>query len=232
MVDLRTLIRDVPGFPKPGIVFKDIMPLVADPVAFRQAVGELAEFARPLEPDVILGAEARGFIFGAALAYELGVGFAAARKPGKLPYETIRAYSTSKVGLYGLYVRVLTPAASELIDAVGHDSDPIGEVESVGSEAARSVFANYLLVPPGNANMTYRWQTPAVAQVADGAWRYRLIIQKQPGMGPEPVTVRLTVPSGAVITSTPPDAKISGEHVTFSTTLTADLLLAVGYRLP
>ena len=91
MVDLRTLIRDVPGFPKPGIVFKDIMPLVADPVAFRQAVGELAEFARPLEPDVILGAEARGFIFGAALAYELGIGFAAARKPGKLPYETIRA---------------------------------------------------------------------------------------------------------------------------------------------
>jgi adenine phosphoribosyltransferase len=91
MVDLRTLIRDIPGFPKPGIVFKDIMPLVADPVAFRQAVGELADFARPLEPDIILGAEARGFIFGAALAYELGVGFAAARKPGKLPYETIRA---------------------------------------------------------------------------------------------------------------------------------------------
>ena len=91
MVDLRTLIRDIPGFPKPGIVFKDIMPLVADPAAFRQAVGELADFARPLEPDVILGAEARGFIFGAALAYELGVGFAAARKPGKLPYETIRA---------------------------------------------------------------------------------------------------------------------------------------------
>jgi adenine phosphoribosyltransferase len=91
MADLRTLIRDIPGFPKPGIVFKDIMPLVADPAAFRQAVGELADFARPLEPDVILGAEARGFIFGAALAYELGVGFAAARKPGKLPYETIRA---------------------------------------------------------------------------------------------------------------------------------------------
>jgi adenine phosphoribosyltransferase len=91
MVDLRTLIRDVPGFPKPGIVFKDIMPLVADPVAFRQAVEELAEFARPLEPDLVLGAEARGFIFGAALAYELGIGFAAARKPGKLPFDTISA---------------------------------------------------------------------------------------------------------------------------------------------
>jgi adenine phosphoribosyltransferase len=91
MADLRTFIRDIPGFPKPGIVFKDIMPLVADAAAFRQAVGELAEFARPLAPDIVLGAEARGFIFGSALAYEMGIGFAAARKPGKLPYETIRA---------------------------------------------------------------------------------------------------------------------------------------------
>ena len=91
MADLRTYIRDIPGFPKPGIVFKDIMPLVADPAAFRQAVGELADFARPLKPDIVLGAEARGFIFGSALAYALGIGFAAARKPGKLPYKTIRA---------------------------------------------------------------------------------------------------------------------------------------------
>lgn len=91
MADLRTLIRDVPGFPKPGIVFKDIMPLLADAEALRQTVQELAAFARPLQPDVILGAEARGFIFGSALAYELGIGFAAARKPGKLPYKTIRA---------------------------------------------------------------------------------------------------------------------------------------------
>src|SRR6185295_6448948 len=91
MADLRALIRDVPGFPKPGIVFKDIMPLCADPEALRQTVHELAAFARPLEPDIILGAEARGFIFGSALAYELGIGFAAARKPGKLPYKTIRA---------------------------------------------------------------------------------------------------------------------------------------------
>ena len=91
MADLRALIRDVPGFPKPGIVFKDIMPLCADPEALRQTVQELAAFARPLRPDIILGAEARGFIFGSALAYELGIGFAAARKPGKLPYKTIRA---------------------------------------------------------------------------------------------------------------------------------------------
>ena len=91
MADLRTLIRDVPGFPKPGIVFKDIMPLCADPEALRQTVHELAAFARPLEPDIILGAEARGFIFGGALADRLHCGFVPARKPGKLPWNTVEA---------------------------------------------------------------------------------------------------------------------------------------------
>ena len=90
-LDLSTKIRDVPDFPKKGIVFKDVMPLIADPEYFREAILELAEWARPREPDLILGAEARGFIFGAALAYELGAGFVAARKPGKLPWETVSA---------------------------------------------------------------------------------------------------------------------------------------------
>jgi adenine phosphoribosyltransferase len=88
---LAERVRDVPDFPKPGIVFKDIMPLVADPGTLREAISLLAEWARPREPDVILGAEARGFIFGGALAYELGCGFVAARKPGKLPWQTIEA---------------------------------------------------------------------------------------------------------------------------------------------
>jgi len=90
-VDLASKIRDIPDFPKDGIVFKDIMPLLADPEALRQAVEELAAFARPLGPDLVLGAEARGFILGGALAYELGCGFVAARKPGKLPWETVSA---------------------------------------------------------------------------------------------------------------------------------------------
>lgn len=90
-LDLRSRIRDVPDFPKEGIVFKDVMPLIADPEYFRETIRQLAEWARPREPDLILGAEARGFIFGAALAYELGAGFVAARKPGKLPWETVSA---------------------------------------------------------------------------------------------------------------------------------------------
>ena len=89
--DLAGHIRDIPDFPSPGIVFKDITPLVADPVAFRETIDQLAAWAGPRTPDVILGAEARGFIFGGALAYSLGCGFVPARKPGKLPWETVDA---------------------------------------------------------------------------------------------------------------------------------------------
>ena len=85
MPDLRALISEIPDFPKPGILFRDLLPILADPAAVRQVVDGLAAFARPLAPDVVVGAEARGFLFGPLLALELGVGFAPVRKPGKLP---------------------------------------------------------------------------------------------------------------------------------------------------
>jgi adenine phosphoribosyltransferase len=88
---LRSLIREIPDFPRAGIGFKDITPLMADAGALADAVGQLAEYARPLEVDCVVAAEARGFLLGPALALELGAGFALARKPGKLPYETIGA---------------------------------------------------------------------------------------------------------------------------------------------
>jgi adenine phosphoribosyltransferase len=91
MLDLRDRIRDVPDFPTKGIVFKDLMPLIADPEYFAETIERLADWARPRRPDLVLGAEARGFIFGAALAYALRAGFIAARKPGKLPRETVEA---------------------------------------------------------------------------------------------------------------------------------------------
>jgi adenine phosphoribosyltransferase len=90
-VNLKDKIRDVPDFPEPGIVFKDIMPLLADPATLHQTVDLLAEWVEPRKPDLILGAEARGFILGAALAYKLGCGFIAARRPGKLPWKTVSA---------------------------------------------------------------------------------------------------------------------------------------------
>jgi adenine phosphoribosyltransferase len=90
-VDLRALIREIPDFPREGIGFKDITPMLADPAALDAAVRALADQARPLGVDVVIGAEARGFLLGPALARELGAGFVLARKPGKLPHETVRA---------------------------------------------------------------------------------------------------------------------------------------------
>ncbi|MCB9831255.1 MAG: adenine phosphoribosyltransferase [Planctomycetes bacterium] len=86
---LRDLIRDVPDFPKPGIVFKDITPLLADPTGFATAIDLLAESTRALGADLIAGPEARGFIFGTPLARSLDLGFAPIRKRGKLPWKTI-----------------------------------------------------------------------------------------------------------------------------------------------
>jgi adenine phosphoribosyltransferase len=97
-VELESKIRDVPDFPRPGIVFKDIMPLLADPAALHQAVESLAAYAEPRRPQLVLGAEARGFILGAALAYRLECGFIAARKPGKLPWRTVSAQYALEYG--------------------------------------------------------------------------------------------------------------------------------------
>ncbi|MDX6510564.1 MAG: adenine phosphoribosyltransferase [Gaiellaceae bacterium] len=91
VIDLRSKIREVPDFPTPGVGFKDITPLLADPAALRQAVSDLGSWSRERSPDLILGAEARGFILGAAIAVEADCGFVPARRPGKLPPETISA---------------------------------------------------------------------------------------------------------------------------------------------
>jgi adenine phosphoribosyltransferase len=90
-VDLAALVRDIPDFPRAGILFKDITPVLASPEGLDAAVDGLAAHARSLEVDFVIGAEARGFLLGPALARELGAGFVLARKPGKLPHETVRA---------------------------------------------------------------------------------------------------------------------------------------------
>jgi adenine phosphoribosyltransferase len=88
---LRQFIRDVPDFPSPGILFRDITPLLASPQAFQMAIAAMADPFRAARPDKVLGIEARGFMFGAALARELETGFVPIRKPGKLPGPTFRA---------------------------------------------------------------------------------------------------------------------------------------------
>jgi len=90
-IDLTTRVREVPDFPEPGVGFKDISPLLLDPDALTQAVGALASWTRERDAELVLGAEARGFWLGAAIAVEAGCGFVAARRPGKLPPETVSA---------------------------------------------------------------------------------------------------------------------------------------------
>jgi adenine phosphoribosyltransferase len=104
-VDLRRAIRDIPDFPKPGIVFKDITPLLGDGALFQRAVDLLSGRYKSEKVDVVLGIESRGFIIGAAIAYRLGAGFCIVRKPGKLPYETHSAsyeleYGSDKLELH------------------------------------------------------------------------------------------------------------------------------------
>ena len=89
-MDLKSKIRNIPDFPKKGIVFRDITPLIRDKEAFKYAIDEMARQYEGKKIDAILGAEARGFIFGAALAYKISAGFIPVRKPGKLPYKTIK----------------------------------------------------------------------------------------------------------------------------------------------
>jgi adenine phosphoribosyltransferase len=102
-VDLRALVREIPDFPQPGIGFKDITPILADPAGLDTAVTRLAEVAPP-DVDIVIGAEARGFLLGPALARELGAGFVLARKPGKLPAETVRAEYVLEYGTDALEI--------------------------------------------------------------------------------------------------------------------------------
>ena len=114
-VDLKSKIRDIPDFPKRGIVFKDIMPLLADAEALHETVEELAAFAEPRKPDLILGAEARGFILGAALAYRLNCGFVAARKPGKLPWHTVAVKYALEYGFDQLEIHADSISAGQRV---------------------------------------------------------------------------------------------------------------------
>ena len=145
--DLAAKVRDVPDFPKPGIVFKDIMPLVADPASFHGTIELLAEWARPRGPDIILGAEARGFIFGGALAYALGCGFVAARKPGKLPWQTVEATYELEYGTDSLQIHsdALEPGQrvivlDDVLATGGTARAKIDLVEQLGGKVLGALF--------------------------------------------------------------------------------------------
>ena len=118
-IDLKTRVREVPDFPEPGIGFKDITPLLLDPAALRQAVDDLAAWTAEREPDLVLGAEARGFLLGGAIACQVGCGFVPARRPGKLPPETVTARYLLEYGENAL--EVAADAISHGARVVIHD---------------------------------------------------------------------------------------------------------------
>jgi adenine phosphoribosyltransferase len=106
IASIQRAIRDVPNFPKPGIVFKDITPLLADGALFGKTIDLFAERYRGQKVDTVLGIESRGFIIGAALAYKLGAGFSVVRKPGKLPYEKHQASYELEYGTDALEIHI------------------------------------------------------------------------------------------------------------------------------
>jgi adenine phosphoribosyltransferase len=133
-VELSSFIRDIPDWPKEGVVFKDITPLLASPDGFRAAIDTLAETYENIGITKVMGAEARGFIFGGALAYKLGAGFVPARKPGKLPWDTTSVTYDLEYGTDSLEVHA---------DAVG-EGDVVLIVDDVlatgGTAAAKAAL--------------------------------------------------------------------------------------------
>ncbi len=150
------LVRDVPDFPKPGIVFKDITPVLADAEALREVVDRMVEHGRTLAPDLVVGIESRGFIFGVPVALALGVGFAPIRKLGKLPYDRVAEeyaleYGTNTVEMHSDSVhqgqRVLI--IDDLLATGGTAAAAARLVERLGGVVAGFSFVIELAFLPG-----------------------------------------------------------------------------------
>jgi len=145
--DYASLIRAIPDFPEPGILFRDITPLLLDAAACRSAVSDLAEWAAPHKPDLLLAAESRGFILGGSLAQALDIGFIPARKPGRLPSETVSVEYQLEYGADALEVhtdsifngaRVLVH--DDLIATGGTARAKIDAIERLGGEVVGCAF--------------------------------------------------------------------------------------------
>jgi adenine phosphoribosyltransferase len=144
---LRAAVRDISDFPKPGIVFKDITPILNDGKLFRSSIGLFLERCRNLNVDKVVGIDARGFLFGSAVAYELGAGFVPIRKKGKLPYQTNRvAYSLE----YGdaemeMHVDAIQPGervviVDDLLATGGTCASAAALVRNLGGELVEAQF--------------------------------------------------------------------------------------------
>jgi adenine phosphoribosyltransferase len=144
---LRTTIRDVPDFPKPGIIFKDITTILKDGLLFRASVDLFLEQCRDKSVDKIVGIDARGFLFGSAVAYELGVGFIPLRKKGRLPYKTESAAYTLEYGEAEMELHIDAIESGEkvvLIDDLlatgGTSASAVTLIKKVGGDLVSAIF--------------------------------------------------------------------------------------------
>lgn len=158
---LKAAIREVPDFPKPGIGYKDITTLLKDPALLREALNAFQERWKDERVDIVVGVESRGFIFGAALADRLGVGFAPVRKPGKLPAATYREEYQLEYGTDALEIHrdALVPGSrvlivDDLLATGGTAAATARLVASVGAEVVGLAFLVNLTFLPGASRLT------------------------------------------------------------------------------
>jgi adenine phosphoribosyltransferase len=147
IANIRAAIRDIPDFPKPGIIFKDITPLLNNGALFRKTIDILAERYRGQSIDTVLGIESRGFIVGSALACTLGAGFSVVRKPGKLPYQTHSAsyeleYGTDRLEIHidGIARHARVVIADDLIATGGTAAATAELVTKLGATVIECAF--------------------------------------------------------------------------------------------
>lgn len=152
MIDLKDHIRTLPDYPKPGIMFRDVTTLMCNQLAFEQAVDEMAEPWRETKIDLIVGIEARGFIFGGALAVALKAGFVPLRKPGKLPCETISRSYELEYGTDALHMHVdAVPSGARVLivdDLIATGGTAMAGLELLGEAKAEIVGASFLVDLP------------------------------------------------------------------------------------
>ena len=144
---LRTAVRDVPDFPKKGIIFKDITPILKDAALFRASIDVFLEECKGKKLDKVVGIDARGFVFGSAVAYELGIGFVPLRKKGRLPYKTESAAYTLEYGEaeMELHIDAIVPGEKivlidDLLATGGTSASAVTLIKKVGGELIKAIF--------------------------------------------------------------------------------------------
>ena len=143
------------------------------------------------------------------------------------PQLTLRLHDASPI--LGLYFRLLVPERSRIESVSGGRVVPVSNVESIETEAGRTVFGNYLMIPPGSATLTYAWVSPYSAAQSDAVWTYRLTVQKQPGTRQEPIDIQISVPQGMTIVEASPELAVDGSTARMTDMLTRDVQLTLRY---